>query len=97
MANLKRCLIPEIQNGLGDSLFLYSQALKELESTYGLLSLISRTYLQSVIQLQRVNQNDHKAHKRRNAAKTIVASRTIHSFTTLQASLRLQPVKPSPY
>ena len=66
MAILKRCLIPEIQNGLGDSFSspaLYSQALKELESTYGLLSLISRTYFQSVIQLQRVNQNDHKALK----------------------------------
>ena len=40
---------------------LYSQALKELASTYGHPSLISRTYFQSLIQLPRVNQNDYKA------------------------------------
>jgi hypothetical protein len=40
---------------------LYSQALKELESTYGHPSLISRIYFQSLIQLPRVNQNDYKA------------------------------------
>ena len=64
MAILKRLLTLEIQNGLGDSLSspaLYSQALKELESTYGHPSLISRTYFQSLIQLPRVNQNDYKS------------------------------------
>ena len=40
---------------------LYSEALKELESTYGHPSLISRTYFRSLIQLQRVNNNDYKA------------------------------------
>ena len=62
MAILKRCLTPEIRDGLGDSLSspaLYSEALKELESTYGHPSLISRTYFQSLIQLQRVNNNDY--------------------------------------
>lgn len=64
MAILKRCLTQEIKDGLGDSLSspaLYSEALKELESTYGHPSLISRTYFQSLIQLQRVNNNDYKA------------------------------------
>jgi hypothetical protein len=64
MAILKRLLTPEIRDGLGDSLSspaLYSQALKELESTYGHPSLISRTYFQSLIQLPRVNQNYYKA------------------------------------
>ena len=64
MAILKRLLTPEIRDGLGDSLSspaLYLQALKELESTYGHPSLISRIYFQSLIQLPRVNQNDYKA------------------------------------
>ena len=64
MAILKRLLTPEIRDGLGDSLSspaLYSQALKELESTYGHPSLNSRKYFQSLIQLPRVNQNDYKA------------------------------------
>ena len=64
MAILKRCLTQEIKDGLGDSLSspaLCSEALKELESTYGHPSLISRTYFQSLIQLQRVNNNDYKA------------------------------------
>ena len=64
MAILKSCLSAEIRDGLGDSLSspaLYSQALRELKSTYGHPSLISKTYFQSLIQLQQVNHNDYKA------------------------------------
>ena len=46
MATLKRCLTQEIKDGLGDSLSspaLYLEALKELESTHGHPSLISRS------------------------------------------------------
>ncbi|EFX61622.1 hypothetical protein DAPPUDRAFT_272423 [Daphnia pulex] len=56
MAILKRCLTSEIRDGLGDSLSspaLYQEALQELESTYGHPQIVSRTYIQSLIQLQR--------------------------------------------
>ncbi|XP_046632214.1 uncharacterized protein LOC124311889 [Daphnia pulicaria] len=64
MAILKRCLTSEIRDGLGDSLSspaLYQEALQELESTYGHPQIVSRTYIQSLIQLQRVSANDYKA------------------------------------
>lgn len=55
-------LSPEICDELGDSLsipVLYQQALQELELTYGHPQIVSRTYMQSLIQLPRINNNDH--------------------------------------
>ena len=63
MALLKRSLSEEIRNGLGDSLSssaLYSEALTELENTYGHPQIVSRAYIQSLIELPKVNNNDYK-------------------------------------
>jgi hypothetical protein len=64
MAILKQCLTADIRDGLGDSLSspaLYNHALQELQSTYGHPQIVSRTYLQTLIQLPRINTNDYKA------------------------------------
>ncbi len=63
MALLKRSLSEEIRNGLGDSLSssaLYSEALTELKNTYGHPQIVSRAYIQSLIELPKVNNNDYK-------------------------------------
>ncbi|KZS03746.1 Uncharacterized protein APZ42_033454 [Daphnia magna] len=63
MALLKRSLSEEIRNGLGDSLSssaLYSEALTEIDSTYGYPQILSRAYIQYLIELPKVNNNDYK-------------------------------------
>jgi hypothetical protein len=63
MAILKQCLTLENRDGLGDSLSspgLYDQSLRELQPKYGHPQIISKTYLQTIIQLPRVNSNDYK-------------------------------------
>ena len=63
MAVLKRSLSQEIRNGLGDSLSspaLYSEALSELEDTYGHPYIVSRAYFQTITNWPEVNNNDHK-------------------------------------
>jgi hypothetical protein len=63
MAVLKRSLSPEIRNGLGDSLSspaLYSEALQELEATYGHPYIVSRAYFQTITNLPKVNNSDYK-------------------------------------
>ena len=63
MAVLKRSLSQEIRNGLGDSLSspaLYSEALQELEATYGHPYIVSRAYFQTITNLPKVNNNDYK-------------------------------------
>lgn len=63
MALLKRSLSEEIRNGLGDSLSSsasYSEALTELQNTYGHPQIVSRAYIQSLIDLPKVNQHDYR-------------------------------------
>lgn len=63
MANLKISLTDDIKNGLGDSLSnaqLYTTALETLENTYGHWQIVSRAYIQSIIDFPRVNHNDFK-------------------------------------
>lgn len=63
MATLKISLTEDIKNGLGDSLSnaqLYTKALETLESTYGHPQIVSRAYIQSIIDLPKVNNNDFK-------------------------------------
>ena len=58
MAILKQCLTQDIRDGLGDSLSspaLYDKALRELEETYGHPQLVSRSYIQSLINLPKLN------------------------------------------
>jgi hypothetical protein len=58
MALLKRSLSEDIRNGLGDSLSssaLYSEALTELENTYGHPQIVSRAYIQSLIELPKLS------------------------------------------
>ncbi|XP_045023214.1 uncharacterized protein LOC123467324 [Daphnia magna] len=64
MAILKQCLTQDIRDGLGDSLSspaLYEKALRELEETYGHPQLVSRSYIQSLINLPKLNMNDYKS------------------------------------
>ncbi len=64
MAILKQCLTQDIRDGLGDSLSspaLYDKALRELEQTYGHPRLVSKSHIQSLINLPKVNINDYKA------------------------------------
>ena len=64
MAILKQCLTQDIRDGLGDSLSsqaLYDTALQELEETYGHPQLVSRSYIQTLINLPKVNMNDYKS------------------------------------
>lgn len=61
MAILKRSLSDEIRNGLVDSLSspaLYHEALTELETTYGHPQIVSRAYIQSLIELPKVPSNE---------------------------------------
>ena len=63
MAILKRSLSEDIRSGLGDSLSspsLYHEALAELESTYGHPKIVSRAYIQSLMELPKVSNNDYK-------------------------------------
>lgn len=64
MAIVRLCLTKDIRDGLGDSLSspaLYEKALRELEETYGHPHLISRWYIQSLINLPKLNVNDYKS------------------------------------
>ena len=64
MAVLKQCLSDDIKDGLGDSLSspaLYSQALQELEETYGHPKIVSRSYIQSLLNVPKINCNDYKS------------------------------------
>ena len=63
IAILKRSLSDDIRSGLGDSLSspsLYHEAFAELESTYGHPKIISRVYIQSLMELPKVSNNDDK-------------------------------------
>jgi hypothetical protein len=63
MAILKRSLSDDIRSGLGDSLSsppLYHEALAELESTYGHPKIVSRAYIQSLMELPKGSNNDYK-------------------------------------
>ena len=64
MAILKQCLTQDIRDGLRDSLSspaLYDTALQKLEETYGHPQLVSRSYIQTLINLPKVNMNDYKS------------------------------------
>lgn len=63
MALLKRSLSEDIRSGLGDALSsssLYTEALEVLQSTYGHPHLVSKAYIQTLIELPKVNSNDYK-------------------------------------
>jgi hypothetical protein len=65
MALLRSCLKSNIQQSLGSCLndpALYDAALEELESTFGHPYLISRTYIQTILDLPKVTHvNDYRA------------------------------------
>jgi hypothetical protein len=64
MAIVKQCLTQDIRDGLGDSLSspaLYDKALRELEETYGHPQQVSRSYIQSLTNLPKLNMNDYKS------------------------------------
>lgn len=61
VAILKQCLALDIRDGLGHSLSnpaLYHQAVEELESIYGHPQLVSRAYIQSLMQIPKINSRD---------------------------------------
>lgn len=63
MATLKISLTDDIKSSLGDSLSnsqLYTNALEILKNTYGHPQIASRAYIQSIIDLPRVNHNDFR-------------------------------------